>query len=139
MAAHVEVLRKRVRRLYWNLYYLREHSFRQDDLVAVFKSILRPVLDYCCPVFHPLLTEEQDEILERLQSYALRITYGNGMSAGAMRKLAGLTTLRARRIELMDKFAKKSLDSERFSHWFPKRAGRSTRNSEAYHMPAVSA
>ena len=133
VAAHVEVLRKRVRRLYWTLYHLRDHGFSQDDLVAVFKSILRPVLDYCCSVYHPLLTDEQDEILERLQSYALRIIYGSGMSAGAMRKLAGLTTLRARRIELTDKFAKKALDSERFAHWFPRRAGRSTRNSEVYH------
>ena len=45
-----------------------------------------------------------------------------------MRKLAGVTTLRERRIQACDAFAKKCLGSSRFSTWFPPRAaGRSSR------------
>ena len=43
-----------------------------------------------------------------------------------MRELAGITTHRARRIELCDKFAHKALGSARFCGWFPERiTGRS--------------
>ena len=42
---------------------------------------------------------------------------------------AGITTLRARRIELLDKYAQKAAASLRFGCWFPLREGwRSARN-----------
>ena len=50
-----------------------------------------------------------------------------------MRKKAGITTLRARCIELTDKFAEKCTVSARFSPWFPHRdAPRRTRNPEIF-------
>ena len=36
-----------------------------------------------------------------------------------MRKMADVTTLRQKRIDLSDKFAAKCAKSERFGHWFP--------------------
>ena len=38
-----------------------------------------------------------------------------------MREMAGVTTLRLRRIEAADKFAAKCLASTRFAAWFPKK------------------
>ena len=51
-----------------------------------------------------------------------------------MRELAGVTTLRDRRVEAYDKFAQKCLGSSRFSSWFPARvAGRTgNRKGEKY-------
>ena len=50
-----------------------------------------------------------------------------------MRDLAGVTTLRERRIQACDKFAKKCLGSGRFSKWFPVRTGRaSARRGEVF-------
>ena len=45
--------------------------------------------------------------------------------------MAGITSLRDRRVELCDKFANKALKT-RFARWFPLRPGRSTRVSEVY-------
>ena len=55
------------------------------------------------------MTDEQDEILERQQSHALKLIFGTNISAGKMREMAGIPTLRQRRIELCDKFANKAL------------------------------
>ena len=46
------------------------------------------------------------------------------MKYADMRERAGITTHRARRIDLCDKFARKAAASERFSSWFPLRSGR---------------
>ena len=101
--------------------------------MAVYKSNLLPVLDYCCPAFHSMLTDYQDEALESVQSRALQIIYGYDIPAGEMRRRAGITTLRARRIDLTDKFAQKILLQPRFAHWFPERpVARTTRSSEQY-------
>ena len=54
------------------------------------------------------------------------------MSYQKMRELAGVTTLRQRRVELCDKFAAKCLKNPRFEPWFPKRRGRTTRGGEPF-------
>ena len=80
-------------------------------------------------VYHAQLTDEQDELLERQQSHALKLIYGPNISAGKMREMAGIPTLRQRRLELSDKFAAKTAKNPRFAHWFPlKRVGRPTRS-----------
>ena len=83
-------------------------------------------------MFHSQLNDEQDEILERQQNHALKLIYGTGISAGKMREMAGIPTLRQRRIDLSDKFAAKALKNPRFAHWFPHKAGRQTRTSMKY-------
>ena len=49
-----------------------------------------------------------------------------------LRKRAGITTLRERRIALTDKFASKAAARRMFGHWFPKNQGRQTRISDKY-------
>ena len=66
-----------------------------------------------------MLTDKQDEQLERLQATALRYIYGYDLSYARMRELSGLKTLRQRRIEACDKFASACLASDRFKKWFP--------------------
>ena len=71
--------------------------------------------------------------MERLQRQALKVIFGTDLSYTEMRKLAGIETLRQRRITLSDKFSKKCLDSDRFGHWFPeRRAVRRGRAGEKY-------
>ena len=124
--AHVEALRKRFRRQYWVLFHLRRSGFREKELARVYRTILLPMADYCAAVYHPMLNDEQDQVVERLQAQALRCIYGPFMSYAMMREKAEVSTLRQRRIEICDKFASKCINSSRFSHWFPLRtSGRS--------------
>ena len=72
-------------------------------------------------MYHSLITDEQDQVIERLQSKALKCIYGPKIPYSRMREMAEVTTLRQRRIEACDTFARKCLDSPRFCKWFPRR------------------
>ena len=63
----------------------------------------------------------------------MRCIYGYELSARELRRTANVQTLRERRIELTDKFARKAASDPKFCHWFPRRAGRtSARRGDVY-------
>ena len=105
---HVAWIRKSFRARLWILRNLKKSGFNADELVHVYQSMLRPVAEYACVVFHSGLTDEQDEQIELLQNQALKCIYGPFISARKMREKAGILSLRARRIELCDMFVKKN-------------------------------
>ena len=76
MHAHVESLRRRFRKKYWCLYHLRKAGFTDQELAQVYCTIILPVADYCVVAYHSLLTDEQDQVIERLQAQALWCIYG---------------------------------------------------------------
>ena len=81
----------------WILRHLGNSGFTEQELAVVYTTVIRPVVDYCCVVYHSLLTDEQDQIVERMQSQALKNIYGYKLSYTQMREKTGITTLRARR------------------------------------------
>ena len=134
--AHVAALQTRMRNTTWVLRHLKLAGFTESELATVYRTVVRPVLDYCAVVYHPMLTDEQDQMVERMQAQALKNIYGYKHSYAEMRIKAGVTTHRERRIELCDKFARKAAANPRFD-WFPERTGRSGRHGEQYQeMPA---
>ena len=136
--AHVQALIKRLRSRLWIIRHLKEACFTQEELVKVYKSIIRPVHDYLCVVYHAMMTDEQDEQVERIQSQALKAIYGWKLPYAELRARAGVSTLRQRRVELTDKFAASSMKNPRFSHWFPLVEGvrRSRRGCLLYTSPS---
>ena len=130
----IEAVRKSFRGRYWLLIHMKQNGFNENELLKVYKTIIRPIAEYVAPTFHSQLTDRQDQQLERLQATALMYVFGYGLSHARMLELAGLETLRARRIMLCDKFAPKCLKNPRFSEsWFPlSRQGRATRRKEHY-------
>ena len=71
VSLHVEILRRRFRQKYWVLLHLREFGFNKEELAKVYRTIVRPVADYCSVVYHAMLTDETDESLEKCQSLSL--------------------------------------------------------------------
>ena len=132
--AHLSIVRRRFRERYWTLRHLKRNGFVQEDLIKVYTTIIRPVAEYMLEVFHSMMSDWQDEGLERLQTHALKCIFGPGISGRRMREMAGLPILRERRIVQIDKFAAKCLASERFSDWFPEVVGRRSgrRGTEKY-------
>ena len=130
---HVEGIWRSFRGRYWLLIHLKQHQFTTEELLTAYKSIIRPVAEYCSVVFHSMLTDRQDEQIERLQATALRYIYGFGPSYSTMRDWADLPTLRKRRIDACDKFAALCAASPRFSSWFPRaRPARKSRHALPY-------
>jgi hypothetical protein len=133
VSAHVLELVKKARRRYWVLRHLQSYGFSQAELVQVYKSLIRSVLEYCGVVFHSMLTEELSDLLERVQYQALKCIYGyTGDSYRALRELSGLATLKERRLASIDRFVDKCLNG-RFAEWFPLRnITRNTRMTRPY-------
>ena len=115
----------------WVLRHLKIASFTEGELATVYRTAIRPILDYCAVVCHLMLTDEQDQIVEKLQARVLKNIYGYQESYAEMRRKAEVTTHRVRRIELCDKFAQKVVGNPHFD-WFPERQGRSGRQGDAY-------
>ena len=98
---------------------LKKSGFTEDELLQVYKTMVRPVADYGAVVYHSSLTNQQDELVENLQNTALKCIYGPGLSGRRMREMAGILTLRRRREEMCDKFAQKCAANPLFADWFP--------------------
>ena len=101
------------------MFHLKRSGFTEEELARAYRVCLLPTLDYCAPVYHSLLTDLQDQQLERLQASALHCIYGYNVPYSLMRVKAEVTTLRQRRIEALDKFTAKCLTSPMFLSWFP--------------------
>ena len=85
MGAHVEWIAKNLRERFWTLRNLRKSGFTDAELVQVYKSVLRPIAEYGAVVFHSSLTDQQGELLDRLQNQALRCIYGPKLSGRKLR------------------------------------------------------
>ena len=82
--------------------------------------MLRPIIEYCAPVYHPMLTKDMTNRLEGLQRRALRIIYGFDKSHEELLVLTGLETLEERRVHACYSFASKMASSPKFQEWFPR-------------------
>ena len=130
---HVDETVKKMRQRLWFLRNLAKVGFSKEELVRVYRSVILPIHDYCAPAYHSMLTDLQDEQLEQAQVGALRCIFGYGKSARSLRGEANIETLRSRRIEQTDKFARKAAADPRFCHWFPlKENRRSATSTEQY-------
>ena len=118
---HVGNIARRLRQRTWALSKLRRKGMQQEDLIQAYVSVIRPVAEYASPAWHPLLTIEQSEKIERQQTQALKNIFGLGMSANKMRTKAGLDRLWVRREGAVKNFAQKNQNNKRCAEWFAMR------------------
>ena len=50
-------------------------TFRNTDIVYIYCSVIRSVLEYACPVWHPGLTSKLSKDIERVQKRCFRIIF----------------------------------------------------------------
>ena len=111
MDRQVKAMQRNVRNRLWMLRNLKNHGFNAEELLKVYKTMIRPVLDYAAPVYHASITDEHDE---KLQVQALKAIFDPRLSGRKLREKVGISTLRQRREELTFKFASKCSTNPRF-------------------------
>jgi hypothetical protein len=67
-----KICNKTNKRLYY-LKLLKRCSVSAEDLLHYYKSVIRPTIEYACPVWQSGLTNEQRDRLESLQQLALKL------------------------------------------------------------------
>ena len=114
-----EMLKKCNRKLYM-LRTLKRFNLPISDLVIVYTGYIRPILEYCAPLFHSNLTRKQTDNIERIQKRACRIILGlNYETYNHALQLCNLLTLEERRNKLCFDFAIKLEKHDLGSLWLP--------------------
>ena len=70
-----------------------------DDIILIYCSIVRSVLEYACPVWHPGLTQKQSKDIERIQKRCLSMIFPNLKYTESL-QCSGLERLDTRRDKL---------------------------------------
>ena len=72
-AEHIKSMRRKFGARAGILRHLKKIGIQNDTLVKIYASLIRPVLEYAAACFHPGLTGDQSE---RLQRVSLKIIFG---------------------------------------------------------------
>ena len=91
-------LRPKQQRL-WFLKTLKRAGVTVDDLAHYYQTVVRPVLEYACPVWHSSLSKQRAKSLEDVQRRALQIIVGNTPYTEA-RRMFDIQSLAQRQSEL---------------------------------------
>ena len=129
---HIDYVVGRAQSKMFCLNMLRRSKLSPKDIMGVFCSKIRPILEYAAPVWHGGLTEEQSEALENIQVRACKIALPTMDYESALQQL-GLPTLWARREGLCRSLFHKMEDSNDKLHKLLPPAQENVRNTR-FHM-----
>ena len=93
---------------------LKRSNADTNTLITVYTTIIRPVLEYACQVWHFNIQEYLSEDIEKIQRRALRISLPL-MSYREARNFTGIPLLKARRETLCEQFFKKNENNDKLS------------------------
>ena len=103
----------------WMLRRLKPLGASDEELLDIYDKQIRCIVEYAAPVWTSGLTLAESNQLERVQKAAFAIILENRyLSYSRALIIFRRTTLEQRRADLNLKFAKKSLKSEKYQHWF---------------------
>ena len=76
VSAHVENIIRKFNARAWTVGNLKKLGPPACDLLKIYFSLVRPVIEYAAPAYHSQLTADQSEMLERLHKLTLKVIYG---------------------------------------------------------------
>ena len=100
---HVDYIEKKAASKLYLLLVLKRTTVLEKDLVKIYVTIIRPILEYACPLWHCGLTNYQSNSIEYIQQRALRIIYSHLLYEDALQE-THLEKLFTRRENLSKKF-----------------------------------
>ena len=136
--AHINAITAKASQRLFFLRILQHAKVSVDKMLAIYCSIVRPVVEYACQVWHGGLTKEQTDTIENIQEIALHIIMPE-LYELAM-QIANLTTLCSRREELCKKlFVEIQNENHRLHHLLPpvKKHSHNIRVGNKYELPIV--
>ena len=138
--AHVEVTVKKASKRLYILRVLRRSGVPPSDLLLIYISLVRSVLEYACSVWHTSLTKGQSNAIELIQKRAFRIIYPGVHYADALQNANCIRTDERRHELCLKTFKKIGNPSSQLHHLFPvsrgSMHGRSLRNNNSSTLPS---
>jgi hypothetical protein len=97
---HVNSICSRINQRLFFLRKLKRAAMSMDDLVTYYCTVIRPVAEYACAVWHTGLTDGQSEQLEHLHRRALKIIFGKKLDLKSACIIYGIEPTLASRREI---------------------------------------
>ena len=116
---HLKHIRKKYSCRAWAIRHLKKAGIENTKLVAIYKSLIRPIIEYSCQVYHHLLNKTQEDYVERMQMSTMKTIYGMDTPYEMALQQSGLDRLSVRAARLAESFAQKLSENQRYSEWFP--------------------
>ena len=133
--AHVDSIVKKASKAFYMLHIMKRFQPPREQLLTIYTTYVRPLLEYCAPVFHASLTASQANQIERVQKRALKLIGGYDISYQQLLEDMHLDSLADRRSQLCLRFAKKLLNSAEHRDILPpERVTISTRRTRYAHL-----
>ena len=106
---HVSNIVAKANKRIYSISQLSRSGVKHKDIITVYCSVIRSVLEYCCQLWHPGLTKQQSNNIEFVQKRCLKIMFPNTYYSIAL-QIARIEKLSERRerlvIELFDEIKK---------------------------------
>ena len=134
---HVEYIIKKAQSRLFCLNLLRRSKVSPKDIIMIFQSRIRPILEYAAPVWHGGLSNELSDAIEDQQKRAFKIAFPYLDYDQALLELS-MKTLHERRIKLCSSFFTKIEDPrDKLYHLLPEQNDPSivTREAKLYPLP----
>ena len=119
-ATHVKYILKIAYQKIWSIRRLKANGISNEDILYFYSIKIRSILEYSCPIFQPMITQENRDDLERIQKIVLKILLGPAYKTypDACQQF-DIDSLEDRRSTITLNFALKCSKSEKFSALFP--------------------
>ena len=111
------IVKKATKRLYM-LRLLKRSNASIDTLITVYTTIIRPVLEYACQVWHYNIQQYLSEEIEKIQKRAFRIILPTQKYDEALTK-TNIMSLRNRRGKLCEQFFETNISNEKLTNLLP--------------------
>ncbi len=132
---HVEMIVSKCRQRLFFLQQLKRAGVDPRDIVHIFTTVARPILEYAAVVWHTSLTQEQSDDIERIQKRALRIAYPS-LESDDTQEMLKLPSLHDRRDDMCRKlFVEMQSPSHKLHHLLPTERSSITRDTKRYQVP----
>ena len=140
---HIDIICSKASSRIHFLKLLKRSGVPTADLLHYYVSVIRPTLEYACPVWHSSITSEQSDTLENMQKRALRVIYGSRFTDASYCSFCNelsLSPFADRREQLTFNFFSKMLNPNScLSHLIPERRDKIVlsrlRNAQPYPVP----
>ena len=117
---HIDFIVNKVNKCIFILYRARQFSFSTETMFTLYTWYIRTSLEYAASVWHPGLKEQQHARLESIQKRCFKIILGNNyINYETALTTLNTTTLFNRRENLLLKFGRNILRSEKHRHLLP--------------------
>jgi hypothetical protein len=135
---HIENIHKRASQRIYFLTLLKRAGVSPADIIHVYCSMIRSLLEYACVIWHPGTTNQQSATLESIQKRALKIALPDLCYEQALLQ-AGLLSLELRRENQCRQFFEQIKSSGHKLNYLlpPKRPEKNLRHQRQYEPPRL--